>query len=170
MKIFSAIKSIFSSYSEPTFKIVSKISNDIEIRKYDKSIWFSTSFIEKDDTILNENKILSNLFDVLFQFIIKNNFSMTKPVIVIYKEIPSIGLEIEMMFFCSNLPDNLLYNSKLVRIVHKEEMQVAVIKFGGYPGIYDFIEKRTELIKRVGCKKYQNDCLVTASYGNYLFI
>jgi hypothetical protein len=169
--MFKILSSFFQNYSEPSFKSVSRISKDIEIRNYDKSIWFSTSFIAKDTDIFEEDKILSGLFDILFKFISRNNFNMTKPVIIIYKDIPSIGLEIEMMFFYSNLsgPDNMIYKDDLVKIVYKEGVQVSAIKFGGFPGVYDFIKKRKELTNCLGdkLKKYKNDCLVTASYGYF---
>jgi hypothetical protein len=169
MSIFRAFsRAVGLEVEKPSFIILDKLNDNIEIRKYSATKWVNTSvYCEARHLQLHSN----NLFFKLFAYINGNNvsnqkISMTAPVLYDLTSLsrhpitPSTPLKLHMKFFVpqsQQIATPLPYDD--LSIEKTKEITMICIKFGGYAKLDDFLRHRDELIRKLGSNKNDYDCV-----------
>lgn len=178
MNLFKAVKNAFGLEIErPSYEVVQKINDNIEIRKYAPTKWVSTTAEGEADHYKSEYQTM--LFRRLFNYISGENdqhekISMTSPVTVVYQNStndkiqPTTDCKMTMGFFVPVEKQDHTPNpeSKDTFLRDEPEMIVATIKFGGYATTQDYLNNRDMLLQALGeeAKNYDAVNFMTAGY------
>ena len=178
--ILACAISVCLAIEGPTYEVLQKLGNNMEIRKYPASKWVST----KVDTTAN-NAGNNMMFFSLFNYISgannnKQKIEMTAPVLMQYaskdntKINKNSAVSVSMNFY---IPSKFKNNtpqptSNGVFIREIPETIVAVSRFGGYAKIDDFITNRDALLKALGSDSKNFDAvnMITAGYDSPFMI
>ena len=175
MSFFKSVQQAFGfGYDRPSYEVVQKIDNTIEVRKYAPTKWVCT----KVKTEFKESKERTrSMFFKLFDYIsgeneAKQKIAMTVPVTSDFKvddnQILKLesGVEMTMRFFIADGLDPPKPTGDAY-LVEDPEMTAAVIKFGGYATTEDYINYRNILIDKLGdeAKNYDQVNIMTAGYN-----
>lgn len=180
MSFFKTAKNLLGIEIErPPYEIIEKLADNIEIRKYAASKWVCTSVnTEASNLVNNNNGQRSTMFNKLFKYITGQNerqqkIAMTSPVTFDFQKndadliTEQSNLKMSMRFYVpkehqANTPqptgDAFLQDDP--------ESTFAVIRFGGYASITDYIRYRDMLIQRLGdqAKSYDLVNMMAAGY------
>lgn len=159
----------------PSYEVIEKLDDNIEIRKYHPSKWVQTSITDK---CYNYNKYLNGMYMKLYNYRKGNNdqsqyVRMTVPVLTLFNSLNESLIDFEsvcnmsMRFYLPKLnQENPPQPKTDAVIVQVEEMTVAVIRHGWYPSLDDHLNNRDLLIKRLGdqAKNYDLNNVMVANY------
>lgn len=178
MSFFKTVKNLFGyEIEKPKYELVKSLNEIVEIRKYAPSKWVCTSVEGEADKYKSDYQ--SNMFGKLFNYISGKNdknerISMTAPVTVVYntdaseKIKPTSDVKMTMGFFVPSekqeqTPDP---TNKDTFLRNESEMTVAVIRFGGYASMNDYLNYRDQLLQVLGdeAKNYDAINFMTAGY------
>ena len=168
--------SLSLAIEEPTYTVIQKLGNNMEIRKYAPSKWVTTQVDVRASDVKN-NMMFNNLFNYISGANSdKQKMDMTAPVVMSYvsKNNRTINKDSEvtacMSFyipskFKNNTPKPSANN---VDIRELPEFVTAVVRFGGYANLNDYMKNRDELVKALGsdAKSYDTINMVTAGYNS----
>ncbi len=174
MSFFKTAKNLLGIEIErPPYTVLEKIDEVTEIRHYPKTKWACTSAEGKADTLQAQNS--GNMFGKLFKYISgeneeKKKISMTSPVTFDYQSPEKVEknteVKLAMRFFVPNeYHNNTPAPSGDVYIEEDPEMTAAVIRFGGYAKMQDYITQRDLLIKKLGERAAEYDCVNMMAAG-----
>jgi len=167
----------FGKIQQPTYTVVKSLDIDSEIRSYPASKWIQTSMQGKASSL---NSMSSPAFRRLFNYISGKNvegkkIEMTSPVLMAM--IPTnqgelinmnSDMKVDMKFYIdkSTEADMPIPNDSSVKITALGENTYAVIRFSGFAGMSDYIEKRNKLVKLLGqdANLYDTVNIMTAGY------
>jgi hypothetical protein len=151
---------LVASIEEPQYRVVQSLASNAEIRAYGPTKWVGTSTTEKMSQFTSDSR--GAMFNALFQYISGNNdaqmkIDMTAPVETNFKSDSSsisqdTDVQITMKFYVpavvqNNTPKPLGEN---VFIETNPSEVIAAIRFGGFPTMNDYMQKRDELIQLLG--------------------
>ncbi len=170
MSFFKTAKNILGIEIErPPYTVIEKIDDVTEIRQYGKTKWVCTSMIGTADEIQSKNS--GNMFGKLFKYISGENeqnqkISMTSPVTFDYQSSEadkmkrSSDVKLAMRFYVpSEFYDNPPKPTGDAYIEEDAEMKTAVIRFGGYAKMDDYLAQRDLLISKLGDRAAEYDCV-----------
>lgn len=152
---------------KPSYQVLNKIGNNIEIRKYSTSKWVQTSSTSQARSMPS-----SFMFRKLFMYIsgsneVKQKIEMTAPVLTQMQSLSSqlintnTQVKFTMGFYVpqknqENTPEPM---SDDVDIQNVPETTYAVIRFGGYASMNDYLRNRDVLIRALGNEASQFDTI-----------
>jgi hypothetical protein len=166
--------SLTLAIEQPKYEVIQNLGVNMEIRKYAPSKWVTTQVDVRASDVKN-----SNMFNDLFNYISGANsdnqkIDMTAPVVTSYvsKNNSVINKDSEvtasMSFYIpSKFKDNTPKpSSNNVFIRELPEFVTAVVRFGGYANLDDYMKNRDELVKALGsdAETYDTINMVTAGY------
>ncbi len=176
MSFFKTAKNLLGIEIErPPYTVIESIDEVTEIRKYAKTKWVCTSTIGIANDLQSKNS--SNMFGKLFKYISGENeqekkISMTSPVTFDYQSSEadrmkkSSDVKLAMRFYVpSEFYDSPPQPKGDVYIEEDPEMQVAVIRFGGYAKMDDYMTQRDLLISKLGDRAVEYDCVNMMAAG-----
>ena len=148
-----------NAIESPEYKLVNKLTDDVEIRTYAPSKWACTT----------TSVGATSMFYQLFNYISGQNeqhvkIEMTAPVLNSYDNSNNL---IEMCFFVpKSFHSNTPKPTGTVFITEKSETTVAVLTFGGRATLKDHIEHKSKLIQVLNEKsiQYKSSNLITAGF------
>ncbi len=148
-----------NAIESPEYKLVNKLTDDVEIRTYAPSKWACTT----------TSVGATSMFYQLFNYISGQNeqhvkIEMTTPVLNSYDSSNNL---IEKCFFVpKSFHSNTPKPTGTVFITEKSETTVAVLTFGGRATLKDHIEHKSKLIQVLNEKsiQYKSSNLITAGY------
>jgi hypothetical protein len=156
---------------QPSYQVVKKLSDNVEIRKYAPSKWVSASAISTCETIRGQN---SALFQRLFGYISGQNnqnskIEMTSPVLTQVKSIgDSKNCQMTMSFYIPKVNQaNTPVPTGNALLQQFDEVTVAAIRFGGMATISDYEYQRNLLTQSLGSdlNTFDNVNMITAGYN-----
>jgi hypothetical protein len=168
--------SLSLAIEEPTYTVIQKLGNNMEIRKYAPSKWVTTQVDVRASDVKNKM-----MFNNLFNYISgansdKQKMDMTAPVVMSYvsKNNRTINKDSEVTAYMSfYIPSKFKNNTpkpSANNVVIRElpEFVTAVVQFGGYANLNDYMKNRDELVKALGsdAKSYDTINMVTAGYNS----
>ena len=164
----------------PEYTVVSKLTRTMDIRQYNSTMWVSTQVANV--SVKEVKSLKGRMFWKLFSYISgkenadKKKIAMTAPVVTRLDAIDNstVGINsrcnVTMSFFVSpsqqaNIPQPT--NSE-VYIDEMPAMNVAVIRFGWYPQIDDYLVAREVLVKKLAnaSVEYDTNNFATAGYDS----
>jgi hypothetical protein len=162
----------------PSYKVVQKIDDQVEIRKYSASKWVQTSVI---DRCVNYDKYINGLYMKLYRYRVGINdqsecMRMTVPVLTVFENLNKTNgdkidydsvCNISMRFYIPKLnQDNPPIPRSDASLVDEDEFTVAVITRGWYPNIKDYLVSRDLLIERLDeqASNFDTSGLMVANY------
>ena len=167
--------SLTLAIEQPKYEVIQNLGVNMEIRKYAPSKWVTTQVDVRASDVKN-----SNMFNDLFNYISGANsdnqkIDMTAPVVTSYvsKNNSVINKDSEvtasMSFYIpSKFKDNTPKpSSNNVFIRELPEFVTAVVRFGGYANLDDYMKNRDALVEALGsdAKSYDIINMVTAGYS-----
>lgn len=163
----------------PSYVILERLANNVEIRKYLSSKWACAAADGQAGDY--RTNISGRMFNKLFRYISgENNFSqeisMTSPVMVDYKSYNNNSIDSTKspcrMKMCFYLPKQYHADSPNplgdnMEIMHEPEMIVACIRYNGYTDFNKMMDYKNALIECLGDSSRLFDCknLITAGYN-----
>jgi hypothetical protein len=152
------------SIESPSYTVLNKINNKMEIRRYGPTKWVMTSmnrYTQADD------KSSSSLFMRLFGYISGSNESkkkipMTAPVMSTYSSTDGNPINsnskfmMSMGFYVAGA-ESPKPTSDDVFLNNAQSMVVAVARFGGFAKFGDFVKNRDALVKALGAEAVNYD-------------
>lgn len=176
MSFFKTAKNILGIEIErPPYTVLEKIDECTEIRQYAKTKWVCTSMTGTADELQAKNS--SNMFGKLFKYISGENedqkkIAMTSPVTFDYKcseedkMKKNSNVKLAMRFYVPNeFHENTPMPTGDAYLEEDPEMTAAVIRFGGYAKMDDYMIQRDLLISKLGDKASQYDCVNMMAAG-----
>jgi hypothetical protein len=168
--------SLSLALEEPTYTVIQKLGNNMEIRKYAPSKWVTTQVDERASNFKN-SMMLNNLFKYISGANSdKQKMKMTAPVVMSYvsKNNKTINKDSEVTAYMSfYIPSKFKNNTpkpSVNNVVIRElpEFVAAVVRLEGIVNFKEYTKNRDDLVKRLGsdAKSYDTANMVTAS--NYL--
>jgi hypothetical protein len=168
-----------SGLEQPTYKVLAKLNDHVEIRKYDASKWVTASAACSPQEFASER---NGTFYKLFNYISGRNdaakeISMTVPVVMNYNSMnPSHPVDhttkcaVTMGFYVPKAIQSTTPKpfEEQVCVKSEPEMIVAVARFGGFASLSDYFHHRDELIRLLGSEAQNYDCvnMMTAGYNS----
>jgi hypothetical protein len=150
---------------KPSYQVLSKINNNIDVRKYSPSKWVQTSTTDQARSMPS-----NPMFRRLFAYISGSNeagqkIEMTAPVLTQMQSLSSqlidtnTRVEFTMGFYVpkANQDSAPKPTSNDVNIQDLPETTYAVIKFGGFASMNDYLRNRDTLIQALGTEASQYD-------------
>jgi hypothetical protein len=176
---FLAIQSFVEAIENPTYEVVRQIDSQTEIRRYAPTKWASTSV---RDICVKMGNYQNNMFMNLFGYISGKNdrnqkIEMTAPVLTRLQNLNN-GLidrnslcNMTMGFYLPriNQANTPLPSNSQVFLRDEPEMTVAVIQFGWYPDMNDYMSNRDTLIRKLGADASSYDTANIMVAGWFLF-
>ena len=170
----SFLKSFGIGIERPPYEVIQKLDDNLEVRKYPATKWVCTTV--KSST-QNLDQVRSSMFWKLFNYISgenepKQKVEMTSPVTMDFQSSQKIerttpDCEISMRFYVPKQFHGMVPQpTGDAHIVEEKESVFAVVRFGGYASMNDYIKYRDELIARLGNEAVNYDCvnMMTAGY------
>ncbi len=157
---------------EPNYVVIQSLGNNMEIRKYALSKWVTTQV----DVVASDVKN-SMMFNYLFNYISgansdKQKMDMTAPVLMSYvsKNNRTINKDSEvtasMSFYIPSKFENNTPKPSANNVVIRElpEFVTAVVRFGGFANLDNYMKNRDALVEALGsdAKSYDIINMVTA--------
>jgi hypothetical protein len=167
----------------PTYRVLKRIDNSVEIRVYEKLKWIAASTkCKPEEFAQNQGYLLKNILSFVNcnndQNLRMNRLTLCTPFVHCLKNttrerITSSSLcQIDYMVYVPkdmspNFPKPITSD---VEIREDEQVEFAVISFGGYPSFEDFFNYRDILITRLGSEasKYDTVNFWIAGYNSPL--
>jgi hypothetical protein len=168
--------SLSLAIEQPLYKVIQKLGNNMEIRIYVPTKWVTTQVdVRLRDVGFKINDMYSKLYDYISGANSdKQKMDMTAPFLMSYvsKNNRTINEDSEvtasMSFYIpSKFKDNTPKpSSNNVFIRELPEFVTAVVRFGGYANLDDYMKNRDELVKALGsdAETYDTINMVTAGY------
>jgi hypothetical protein len=174
--ILVCVISLGLAIEEPTYTVIQKLGNNMEIRKYAPSKWVTTQVDVRASDVKN-NMMFNNLFNYISGANSdKQKMDMTAPVVMSYvsKNNKTINKDSEVTAYMSfYIPSKFKNNTpkpSANNVVIRElpEFVTAVVRFGGYANLDDYMKNRDALVKALGsdAKSYDTVNMVTAGYNS----
>jgi hypothetical protein len=173
-----SIISLAQAIEKPSYEVVRKIDNSAEIRKYASSKWASTSV---RDQCMKMSDYSSRMFRSLFNYISGKNsqnqkIDMTAPVLTSLKNMNaglidrSSSCNMTMGFYVpkANQANTPQPSDSEVFLRDEPEITVAVIQFGWYPDMNDYISNRDSLIRKLGSEASSYDTVNMMVAGKFV--
>jgi hypothetical protein len=166
--------SLTLAIEQPKYEVIQNLGVNMEIRKYAPSKWVTTQVDVRASDVKN-NMMFNNLFNYISGANSdKQKMDMTAPFLMSYvsKNNRTINEDSEvtasMSFYIpSKFKDNTPKpSSNNVFIRELPEFVTAVVRFGGYANLDDYMKNRDELVKALGsdAETYDTINMVTAGY------
>jgi len=166
--VLVAMVAVAHAIEKPDFDVVKQVNDKVQIRKYAPSKWVATTDVTKSCMKMDDLK--SGMFMNLFRYIGGDNsqqkkIEMTAPVVSDLKNTAAGKLidsssecAMSMRFFVpkENQADTPAPKSG-AELKQVGEKTVAVIKFGWYPKMSDYMDARDDLIAALGDEASQYD-------------
>ena len=168
--------SLSLAIEEPNYVVIQSLGNNMEIRKYALSKWVTT----QEDVLASDVKN-SMMFNYLFNYISgansdKQKMDMTAPVLMSYvsKNNRTINKDSEVTAAMSfYIPSKFVNNTpkpSVNNVVIRElpEFVTAVVRFGGFANLDNYMKNRDALVEALGsdAKSYDIINMVTAGYNS----
>jgi hypothetical protein len=174
-----AVQSLVEAIETPSYDVVRQIDSQTEIRKYPATKWVSTSVRDACVKMGNyRNSMFMNLFGYISGQNNKNQkIEMTAPVLTHLKNLNN-GLidatsqcEMTMGFYLPKVDqiNTPLPTNSQVFLKDEPEMTVAVIQFGWYPSMDDYLSNRDTLISKLGSEANAYDTADMMIAGEFQF-
>jgi hypothetical protein len=174
--ILVCVISLSLAIEEPTYTVIQKLGNNMEIRKYAPSKWVTTQVDVRFRDVKN-NMMFNNLFNYISGANSdKQKMDMTAPVVMSYvsKNNKTINKDSEvtayMSFYIPSKFENNTPKPSANNVVIRElpEFVTAVVRFGGYANLDDYMKNRDALVKALGsdAKSYDTVNMITAGYNS----
>jgi hypothetical protein len=174
--ILVCVISLSLAIEEPTYTVIQKLGNNMEIHKYAPSKWVTTQVDVRFRDVKN-NMMFNNLFNYISGANSdKQKMDMTAPVVMSYvsKNNKTINKDSEvtayMSFYIPSKFENNTPKPSANNVVIRElpEFVTAVVRFGGYANLDDYMKNRDALVKALGsdAKSYDTVNMITAGYNS----
>ena len=172
-----SIVCLVQAIEKPSYEVVRKIDSSTEIRKYASSEWASTSV---KDQCMKMSDYSSRMFKNLFNYISGRNsqnqkIEMTAPVLTSLRNMNtglidrSSNCNMTMGFYVpkANQANTPQPSNSEVFLRDEPELTVAVIQFGWYPDMNDYMSNRDALIRKLGSEASSYDTVNMMVAGKF---